>query len=45
VVLVGIVIYGIPVILGAALLFWLLFGRIGLLKKLWRLAAGKNTKA
>lgn len=42
VVLTGIVIYGIPVILLLSLLFWLLFGRIGLVKKLWRLAAGKG---
>ena len=42
VVLMGIVIYGIPAILIIVLLFWLLFGRIGLLKKLWRLAAGKR---
>jgi hypothetical protein len=42
VVLTGIVIYGIPVILLLSLLFWLLFGRIGLIKKLWRLAAGRN---
>jgi len=40
VVLMGIVIYGVPAILIIVLLFWLLFGRIGLLKKLWRLAAG-----
>jgi hypothetical protein len=43
VVLTGIVIYGIPVILLLSLLFWLLFGRIGLIKKLWRLAAGRNS--
>jgi hypothetical protein len=42
VVLVGIVIYGVPALLAAVLLFWLLFGRIGLIKKLWRLAAGKK---
>jgi hypothetical protein len=40
VVLMGIVIYGVPAILIIVLLFWLLFGRIGLLKKLWRLASG-----
>jgi hypothetical protein len=39
VVLAGIIIYGVPALLVAVLLFWLLFGRIGLLKKLWRLAA------
>jgi hypothetical protein len=42
VVLIGIIIYGAPIVLAAVLLFWILFGRIGLLKKLWRLAAGKK---
>ena len=42
VVLVGIIIYGVPVVLIAALLFFLFFGRIGLLKKLWRIASGKQ---
>jgi len=41
VVLAGIIIYGVPAILVVVLLFWLLFGRIGLVKKLWRLAARK----
>jgi hypothetical protein len=45
VVLTGIVIYGIPVLLLLALLFWLCFGRIGLMKKLWRAAAGKKREA
>jgi hypothetical protein len=40
--LVGIVIFGIPVVLILTVLFWLLFGKIGLLKKLWRAAAGKK---
>jgi hypothetical protein len=44
VILTGIVIYGVPSVLILALLFWILFGRIGLLKKLWRLAAGKTIK-
>ncbi|MDR2101845.1 MAG: DUF4349 domain-containing protein [Treponema sp.] len=47
-VLVGItalVVYGVPALLLAALLFLILFGRIGLVKKLWRLAAGKKEKA
>jgi hypothetical protein len=44
VVLMGIVIYGTPVILIIVFLFWLLFGRIGLLKKLWHLAAGQTTR-
>ncbi|MDR1099978.1 MAG: DUF4349 domain-containing protein [Treponema sp.] len=42
VILLGIVVYGVPVILILTLLFWVLFGRIGLIKKLWRLAAGKK---
>jgi hypothetical protein len=41
IVLVGLIIFGVPVLLVIVLLFWLLFGRIGLLKKLFRLAAGK----
>jgi hypothetical protein len=44
VVLIGIVIYGIPVTLLLVLFFWIFFGRIGLLKKLWRAAAGKSRK-
>jgi hypothetical protein len=42
VVLIGIVIYGVPAILIAVFLFWILFGRIGLINKLWRLASGKR---
>ena len=42
VVLVGIVVYGIPIVLILFLFFWILFGRIGLLKKLWRLTMGKR---
>jgi hypothetical protein len=45
VILLGIVVYGIPVLIILTLLFWLLFGRIGLIKKLWRLAAGKKDAA
>jgi hypothetical protein len=41
-ILVGIVIFGIPVLLLLVFFFWLLFGKIGLLKKLWRTAAGGN---
>jgi hypothetical protein len=40
--IVGIVIYGIPILLLVVFFFWLLFGRIGLLKKLWRLVRGKK---
>ena len=42
VVVMGIIIYGVPAILIVILLFWLLFGRIGLLKKLWHLAAARK---
>jgi hypothetical protein len=42
VVLIGLVIYGIPVLAVAVVLFWLLFGKVGLLKKLFRIAAGKK---
>jgi hypothetical protein len=43
VILMGIVVFGVPSILILALLFWLLFGRIGLLKKLWRIATVEKT--
>jgi hypothetical protein len=39
-IIIGIVIFGIPILLLLILFFWLLFGKIGLLKKLWRMAAG-----
>ncbi|MDR2072748.1 MAG: DUF4349 domain-containing protein [Spirochaetaceae bacterium] len=42
VILLGVVVYGIPSFLILALLFWLLFGRIGLVKKVWGLIAGKR---
>jgi len=42
IVLLGIVIYGIPILLLLALLFWLFFGRVGLLKKLWRFITMKK---
>ncbi|MDR2110379.1 MAG: DUF4349 domain-containing protein [Spirochaetaceae bacterium] len=42
VVLTGIVIYGVPGVLILAFLFWLLFGRIGLLRRLWYLAAASH---
>jgi hypothetical protein len=42
--IVGIVIYGIPILLLVVLFFWLFFGRIGLLKKLWRLVRGKEIR-
>jgi hypothetical protein len=43
--LLGIIIYGLPCLLALTLLFYILFGRIGLIKKLWRLAAGKKNPA
>jgi hypothetical protein len=42
VILIGIVVYGIPIALLLVFFFWLLFGKVGLLKKLWRLAAGRK---
>ena len=42
VVIVGIVIYGIPILLLLAIFFWLLFGKIGLMKKLWLVIKGKK---
>lgn len=41
IILLGIVVYGIPSVLILMLLFWLLFGRIGFLKKLWRTVMNK----
>ena len=41
-VIIGIVIYGIPVLLLLALFFWLFFGKIGLMKKLWLIVRGKK---
>jgi hypothetical protein len=43
-VITGIVIYGIPVLLLLAFFFWLCFGKIGLLKKLWRITAGGKSR-
>ena len=41
-VIIGIVIYGIPILLLLALFFWLFFGKIGLMKKLWLIVKGKK---
>jgi hypothetical protein len=38
------VIYGVPILLILVFLFWLLFGKVGLLKKLFRLAAGRKSE-
>jgi hypothetical protein len=43
VVILGIVMYGIPGLLLLTAFFWLLFGRLGLLRKLWGLAAARKT--
>jgi len=45
IILVGIVIFGIPILLLLVFFFWLLFGKIGLLKKLWHKAAGGKPKS
>jgi hypothetical protein len=42
VVILGIVVFGIPLIIVFLAAFWLLFGRIGLLKKAFRFAAGTS---
>lgn len=42
VLLLGAVIYGIPSLLILAALYWLLFGKIGVMKKLWRRVSGKG---
>jgi len=40
--IIGIVVFGIPLIILFALLFWLLFGKIGLLRKLWSVVRVKK---
>jgi hypothetical protein len=42
VVLLGIIIYGIPAIIILLLIFWLFFGKIGILKKLFKFVSGKD---
>ena len=42
-IILGIIIYGIPSLLILAFLFWLLFGKLGLIRKLWGLI-GKRAK-
>jgi len=41
-IIISIVIYGIPILLLLFFFFWILFGRIGLMKKLWRIIAAKK---
>jgi hypothetical protein len=43
VIIIGIVIFGVPVLLLLVFFFWILFGKIGLLKKLWLMAADKKS--
>ncbi len=45
VLLIGVVLYGVPLVLLAALLWWLLVGRIGLLRKLFKLVTFGGTKS
>jgi hypothetical protein len=42
VVLLGIIVYGIPSIIILLLIYWLFFGKIGLLKKTFKFVSGKN---
>jgi hypothetical protein len=42
VVIVGILIFGIPALLMLILLFWLLFGKVGVIRRIWRLAAARK---
>ncbi len=42
IVIIQIIVYGIPILAAVTLMFWLLFGKIGLLRKLWKLAAKKK---
>jgi hypothetical protein len=44
VILIGIVIFGIPILLLLVFFFWILFGKVGLLKKLWRMAADRKSE-
>lgn len=44
IVLLGIIIFGIPIITLIILLAWLLFGRVGLLKKLWKFVMVRTPK-
>jgi hypothetical protein len=44
IVIIQVIVYGIPILAATALLFWLLFGKIGLLRKLWRLVAQRKER-
>ena len=42
VVIIGIIIYGIPILLIVVFFVWVLFGRIGIIKRLWRKVTSKK---
>jgi hypothetical protein len=42
IVIIQIIVYGIPILAATAIMFWLLFGKIGLLRKLWNLVAKRG---
>ena len=42
VVVISIIVYGIPIMLLIMAAYWILFGRVGLIKKLWQIVAGKK---
>lgn len=44
-ILLGIIIYGIPGLVILVLLYWLLLGKLGLMKKLWRVVSEKGKPA
>jgi hypothetical protein len=43
VILVGVIIYGLPSLVVLLVLYWLLLGKVGLLKKVWRIFSGHKT--
>ncbi|MDR2484812.1 MAG: DUF4349 domain-containing protein [Treponema sp.] len=44
-ILLGLIIYGVPGLAILLALYWLLFGKIGLMKKAWRILSGKGKPA
>ncbi|GHU21697.1 hypothetical protein FACS1894164_02580 [Spirochaetia bacterium] len=44
-ILIGLIIYGIPTLIVLLLLYLILFGKIGILKKVWRLLNDRKTKS
>jgi hypothetical protein len=43
VVVIGVIVYGIPLLALAAFAYWLLLGKLGLLRRLWRIIGKKST--